>query len=507
MIIPLIRRLRPEYVYVFLCLFSLEVQAQLNDNSQFVLAVATPSLKRPIGCNAKFWLSTGQQIVKNAPGSVLLSNEWWWEKDGVRLTNDGIKYKIGDQRENDWDTVPTLTYSGVHYYLEILNVQMNDYATYKFVVMMDDNSGLLLNGWNRYVDLLLAPAEVNFCAHPISFGARKEYLTVDVGNINWAVNGQSNPTLDHVVMVGPFTPTSGNPRERYQITGYDFNAKYSPIVDQCKRFGYNFKIQIFEVLGDGTANVVQSHDITSPLDALLEKYGNQYSDKDSFFPLPNPSSDTSLLFNDWTHQDLPVVYARGPLLIRAGQYVGFSTQGCITFLKGTDALYTNVPNQKSYYYQSPTFAWQYSTSIEEVFTFNTARPALIGETLNTVQLADGPFSMAFDAEFYDIEPIRVDPTPPPKQEDTSGEAVLIIMLIFLFCCLCCCVFLCFISAKNMKSTNERNRFNRKQVVCNISSESGEPLPPGWFEEKSPSGVPYYYNPESKESMWDIPCFG
>jgi len=347
-----------------------------------------------------------------------------------------------------------------------------------------------------------------YCSNPIAFGARKGYIKDNIGGAAWTSYGDTNSVEEHIFMVGPFTPTTGNPRERFQITSLDINAKYSARAGQCERFGYNFKVQIFDVDPVSlTATCVQQQDVLFPLDALLDKYGNKFSDKDSYYPFPGTGVDplNALLYVDWTHIQIPVWYARGPLLIGKGQYIGISTEGCITLKRGDPLAYTNVPNQKSFYSPGPAIKWTYQS-----VDFFTARPALLNDQIAIKKtVGEGPYSFAFNAEFYDIKSVRVDPTRAPIVEDTSAQTALIVLLVLLMICLCFSFCICFIAEKNHKSTKERRRYMMSQMLnqCNICSETGEPLPPGWFEEKSPSGDYYYYNPDTKESMWDIPVFG
>lgn len=81
--------------------------------------------------------------------------------------------------------------------------------------------------------------------------------------------------------------------------------------------------------------------------------------------------------------------------------------------------------------------------------------------------------------------------------------ILLGTLSFL-CCVCC-----FIYSRQAKRLKERRMFMASMLGTsfNISSETGEPLPPNWYEEKTPEGNIYYYNPTTQESMWDIPTFG
>lgn len=342
-------------------------------------------------------------------------------------------------------------------------------------------------------------------------------------------------------MVGPFRATTGNPRERYQITQYYINAIYDLRSDEtgadfCKRFGYNFKLQIFDVSEDICANkvsgqvcarVVQQQAIVFPLDAINDKQGTTYPFYSSYY-----SSAATGMGDDWTAQPIPVWNSLGPLLISPGQYMGLSTGGCIAFKRGPSSFYSNLPSQKSYTAQTPLTQWTFSqldgNFKDESFaelkdrvdrgetitidsTFRTAEILPLNVASEPLTERTGPFSFSFDAEFYDVAPEKFEPTAPPRKEDTTSPILGIVLAILLICCLCISCIMCFIAEKNRKSGRERKMFQMKTMLdsCNISSETGERLPPGWFEEKSPppNEIPYYYNPVTKESMWDIPCFG
>jgi len=507
---------------VLIQLFSLEVQAQSNDNSQFVLAVGTPDNKivRPMGCDAKFWLSTGQQI--NTTDNKLLPNtQWWWEHPiGSPISKTSSKYISNVQRENKWDLVNFLvnsnpTYSGVHYSLEIKEISENDYGEYRFVVKRP--GGLLEGGMTRYEDFqLLRSVEGTYCLPPIDFGVIPEYLQIIGEDYSvWDEYGSTNALKEHVFMVGPYSPKSGNPRERYQITKLYINAKYDVKRNKCERFGYNFKVQIFEKIGN-SAKVVAQEDIVFPIDAFIEKYGEFYTNQDSYYPFTSQdlnasASEKKLFYDDWTQIDLPVWYARGPLFIRKNQYIGISTEGCIMLGKGSPKMGTNVPNQEYYSYESDVVTWTY-TSPGTVSSFHTARPALLDVEFGPLKRAEGPFSFGFHAEFFDIEPEPVVVEAIPKEEAAPPSEVDnilgIIVGVISACCLICCLIICCFSQRQIRLKNERTRQMRILLnQCNISHYDGSRLPPGWFEEKTADGEFYYYNPQTHESMWEIPCFG
>lgn len=500
------------YAFVLVCFFSKNAHAA-NDNSVFILAVGTPNntITLPTKCDATFWLSTGEQInppktaqdiIKSSTGSLILgTDEWWWEDiNGKKISKNDERLTVGYTKENRWD--PWNLYNGIHYYLTIPEISESDIGDYKFVVDYFDEQENKKIRRSEVFHLQLANENV-YCPNPISFGARPGGEILRPKSSAWS-EGHTDFVTDNILMVGPFSPTSGNARERFQITSLDINGREVIEEGNCKRFGFNFKVQIFDVDEvDKTATVVSQQDLVVPWDAYKSKIKcSGDCDKARFIG----DYATGVQNDNWNHLEIPVWYARGPLFIEKGQYVGISTQGCLQFLKGNKDMFSNVPGQKAYYIKTGTKEWKYGYAGSEQ-AYYTAYPAPLGETMTNLQEAVGPWSFTFNAKFYDIKPL------PPKEEiipieddNTLWLYALIALgaLLLLCCCLCCCL-----ASNAHRRTQERRKFMKAMLgqSVNISSETGEPLPPNWFEEKSPSGVPYYYNPVTNESMWDIPCFG